>query len=191
MAVPNDKRALRTAFMEKRKEAAALHGETAGPAMAKLFLAHFSPKPGEAVAGYMPMRNEADPLPLLAALHEKGVATALPRIEAREGALGFYAWAPGDPLIEGPFGTKEPSIKAAHVVPGILIVPLLAFDSDGGRLGYGGGFYDRTLEELRLRHRVMAVGLAFSAQQAENLPTEPHDAVLDAVVTEKAVLFFR
>lgn len=190
MADRNDKRALRAEFLEKRKQAAAAAGPETSQAMTRHFLDHFPPDPVLIVAGYVPMRGEADPLPLLAALQEEDVITALPRIEARAAALGFFRWIKGEALVEGTFGTSEPAREAEAVTPDIVLVPLIAFDKDGARLGYGGGFYDRTLEALRMRHKVLAVGFAFAAQEAENLPSEAHDAALDAVVTEKGVRFF-
>lgn len=190
MADRNDKRALRAEFLEKRKQAAAAAGPETLQAMTRHFLDHFPPDPVLIVAGYVAMRGEADPLPLLAALQEEDVITALPRIEARAAALGFFRWINGEPLVEGTFGTSEPGQEAEAVTPDIVLVPLIAFDKDGARLGYGGGFYDRTLEALRMRHKVLAVGFAFEAQEADNLPAEPHDAALDAVVTEKGVRFF-
>lgn len=190
MADRNDKRALRAEFLEKRKRAAADAGPEAARAMTRHFIDHFPPDPALAVAGYIAMRGEADPLPLLEALQEEDVVTALPRVEARAAALGFFRWIKGETLAEGMFGTSEPGPDAEPVTPDIMLVPLIAFDKDGARLGYGGGFYDRTLEALRMRHKVLAVGFAFAAQEADNLPAEPHDAALDAVVTEKGVRFF-
>jgi len=139
-----------------------------------------------AVAGYMAIRDEIDPAPVLAALAAGGRALALPVVQGPGRPLAFRAWRPGAPLIPGAFGAPVPA-DGARVVPQVLIVPLLAFDRSGFRLGYGGGFYDRTLAGLRARGPVLAVGFAYAGQEADALPLEPTDAPLDAVATEAGV----
>lgn len=163
----------------------------AGRRLAEQFPDRLWPKVRQVVAGYAAIGDEIDPLPLLETFALEQARIALPCVVAKDQPLIFRSWTLDQLLEPGAFGTREPAATHPELTPSLVLVPLVGFDLKGRRLGYGGGFYDRTLAELRLRHRVMAVGLAFSAQQAENLPSEPHDAVLDAVVTEKAVLFFR
>lgn len=136
------------------------------------------------VAGYWPMRGEIDVRPLLTAYAGRGHVTALPVVDQPRQALVFRHWAPGDPLEEGRYGTQHPAAVCETVVPTVVFVPLLAFDRRGYRLGYGGGFYDMTLERLRVEADVIAVGVAFAGQEVEEVPTEPHDQRLDWVVTE-------
>ncbi len=147
--------------------------------------------PGDAVvAGYWPMRGEIDVRPLLGGLAERGHVTALPVVVAPKTPLVFRRWAPGDALAEGAFGTRHPSEDAPEVRPHCLLVPLLAFDRHGGRLGYGGGFYDRTIADLRRQGGVVTVGVAYAGQEVDAVPSEPHDQPLDWVVTERALLRF-
>jgi 5-formyltetrahydrofolate cyclo-ligase len=125
--------------------------------------------------------------PLMAALHGMGFGLAVPVIEAKGRPLRFRTWAPGATVIPGPFGVDVPA-EGAWVEPDLLVVPLLAFDAAGHRLGYGAGFYDRTLAALRAERAVTARGFAYAAQQVAEVPREPTDARLDAVVTEAGVL---
>lgn len=143
---------------------------------------------GAVVAGYWPMRGEIDVLPLLGALAERGQVTALPTVIGRQKPLEFRRWVPGEPLEDGLYGTRHPVASAEVVRPVCLLVPLLAFDRRGVRLGYGGGFYDRTLAALRAVAPVVAVGVAYAGQEVDALPAEPHDERLDWVVTEKEVI---
>ena len=136
-----------------------------------------------AVALYCARADEAPMAAIAARLHAQGVALALPLIGARDAPLRFRAWRPGEPLEAGPFGIQQPA-AGAEVVPDVLVVPLLAFDRAGHRLGYGGGYYDRTLAALHARGPVLAIGLAFAAQAVRSVPAEPHDVPLQAVLTE-------
>ena len=141
---------------------------------------------GKALAGYMPMRTEIDPLPAMAA-HRGPVG--VPVILANATPLKFREWSPGAKMVEGAFKALIPE-EGAWVEPEVLIVPLLAWDARGYRLGYGGGFYDRTLQGLRARGPVLAVGFAFAAQEVAEVPIDPFDQRLDAVVTERGVTLF-
>ncbi len=143
---------------------------------------------GVPLAGYMPIRTEIDPLPAMAEAAAHGVV-GVPVIEAEGMPLKFSRWEPDGALRDGPFGARVPQVDD-FFEPEILIVPLVAFDRNGGRLGYGGGFYDRTLELLRGKRATLAIGFAFAAQEAEGLPLEPTDQPLDMVVTEKEVIGF-
>ena len=140
------------------------------------------------ISGFSPIGSEIDPLPLLAGLHEKGHESALPIVAANCEPLIFRRWAPGDEMVSGPFGVQEPLPSAREVVPDILLVPLLAFDRLGYRLGYGGGFYDRTLERLRANGRRVAVGIAFAGQEVEAVPVSAYDQPLDWIVTEREAI---
>ncbi|MCV2888159.1 5-formyltetrahydrofolate cyclo-ligase [Ruegeria aquimaris] len=143
---------------------------------------------GVPLSGYMPIRTEIDPLPAMAEAAAHG-PVGVPVIQGAGLALRFSRWDPDGALREGPFGAMVPEIDD-WMEPEILIVPLVAFDARGGRLGYGGGFYDRTLQGLRAKRATLAIGFAFDAQEAEALPLEPTDQPLDMVVTESRVLSF-
>jgi len=143
---------------------------------------------GVPLAGYMPIRSEIDPLPAMAEAAAHG-PVAVPVIAGAGLPLDFSLWEPGCALREGPFGAMVPEVDR-FIEPEILIVPLVAFDRAGGRLGYGGGFYDRTLERLRSRRPTLAIGFAYAAQEAEGLPLEPTDQPLNMVVTEAEVISF-
>ncbi len=177
---------LRRIAGERRDAAAATAGETA--VVTDRFLAAVRVPPGAAVSGYWPMRSEIDPRPILTALHARGHSLCLPVVVGKGQPLIFRAWRPGDGLVAGGFGTQVPDEEQETVVPRLLLVPLLAFDRAGYRLGYGGGFYDRTLAALRAQGPVVAVGLAFSAQEVESVPHDATDARLDWIVTEAEAL---
>lgn len=143
---------------------------------------------GVALSGYMPIRTEIDPLPAMAEAAAHGIVS-VPVIVAAGLPLRFSRWEPDIMMKEGPFGAMIPEVDD-FIEPEILIVPLVAFDAHGGRLGYGGGFYDRTLQGLRSRRPTLAIGFAYDAQEADELPLEPTDQPLDMVVTENRVLTF-
>ena len=141
------------------------------------------------VAGYWPIRSEIDPVPLLAELSAMGYQTALPSTPQPGKPLVFHLWQPGEPLIDGLYGTSEPPASAPVCVPDCLLVPMLAFDDQFFRLGYGGGFYDRSLEAIRSnKPNVRAIGIAYQEQQVTAVPVGPHDARLDAVLTPGALI---
>ena len=178
------KAAARKAAFARRK-AAFYAAEGAGAGLLSGVLAGYR---GVPLAGYMPIRTEIDPLPAMSEATAHG-AVGVPVIEGEGMPLKFSRWEPGGALCDGPFGAKVPEVDN-FFEPEILIVPLVAFDRNGGRLGYGGGFYDRTLELLRGKRATLAIGFAFAAQEAEGLPLEPTDQPLDMVVTEKEVISF-
>ena len=141
------------------------------------------------VALYWPVRGEISPLIVAQHLHVKGLALCLPVVIAPDEALRFRAWAPGDVLHKGRYGIDAPSQKAPFVTPQTLLVPLLAFDREGNRLGTGGGYYDRTLEKLRQQNpETKAYGFAFAMQETALLPMQLHDQTLDGIITEKEVV---
>ncbi|MDR5654450.1 5-formyltetrahydrofolate cyclo-ligase [Ruixingdingia sedimenti] len=160
-------------------------GQGAGQGAAADHLAAvLAPHAGRVLAGYMPMRTEIDPVPALA--RHRG-PLCLPVVTAPAAPLAFRAWRPGAPLVPGAFGTLVPA-AGDWLVPGVLVVPLLAFDRRGYRLGYGGGFYDRTLQALRAGGAVRAIGFAFAAQELPEVPTDATDQPLDLIVTERGAL---
>lgn len=132
--------------------------------------------------------DEAPTGRLIAALREAGFTTALPVIQGRGKPLIFRLWKPGDPVTKGQFGISEPADSLPEAFPDFLFVPLLAFDRRGHRIGFGAGYYDMTLSKLRALHRITAVGIAFAEQEVLYVPTEDHDAPLDAVLTEREIL---
>jgi 5-formyltetrahydrofolate cyclo-ligase len=140
------------------------------------------------IAGYWPIRDEIDPRPALQALAERGHGLALPVSVVRGEPLAFRAWSPGEPLAHDIMRIEAPLSSAAAVVPSLLLVPMLAFDRACRRLGYGAGFYDRTLAALRHTGAITALGLAFGVQEAERVPAGPGDAPLDAVATENGIV---
>jgi 5-formyltetrahydrofolate cyclo-ligase len=141
---------------------------------------------GVPVSGYMPMRTEIDPLPAMAEAAAHG-PVGVPVIMAKGEPLQFALWEPDCAMVEGPFKAQVPAVLH-WMIPQILIVPLVAFDRRGGRLGYGGGFYDRTLQGLRATGPVMAIGFAFAGQQDDGLPLEATDQPLDLIVTEAGII---
>lgn len=185
-ATADPKKELRATLLARRR---ALPEETraraAGEA-AEIFLDAVRPPAGEPVAGYWPMRGELDPRPLMTRLAGRGHPLLLPAVAGDGQPLTFREWREGEALTAGPFGTREPPADAAEGAPGIVIVPLLAFDDAGYRLGYGKGFFDITLAELRRRRLgVLAVGFAYEAQRAQRLPRDDWDQPLDWIVTER------
>ncbi|WP_121064430.1 5-formyltetrahydrofolate cyclo-ligase [Chachezhania antarctica] len=184
MTLADIKAEARKAAFARRK--AAHEGQSGDPA-AQL-KAVLDEHRGRPLSGYLPIRTEIDPRPAMAIAAAFG-PVCVPVIQGKGLPLEFSRWTPQGPLREGPFGAYVPDVDD-WIVPEVLIVPLVAFDASGGRLGYGGGFYDRTLERLRARGRAVAIGFAFDAQEADSLPLEPTDQPLDLIVTESRVLRF-
>ena len=147
--------------------------------------------PGAIVSGFIPLKSEISPLPLMQKLNEAGAQLALPAIAGRGKPLIMRAWAWGEPLDRGQWGIREPRTEAVVVEPDILVVPLLAFDRTGHRIGYGAGYYDRTIGRLRAIKPVTAIGLAFAAQEVPKIPATERDARLDLVLTEREAIDLR
>jgi 5-formyltetrahydrofolate cyclo-ligase len=138
------------------------------------------------VGAYWPIRSEVDPRPLMEALLARGQDVALSQILHPH--LSFRLWQPGDVLVKGGFGVREPGPDAPEVFPQALLVPLVAFDRRGGRIGYGKGHFDRAIAALERQHPILTVGLAYAVQEIEQVPIEPHDRLLDAVITESELI---
>jgi 5-formyltetrahydrofolate cyclo-ligase len=148
----------------------------------------FALAPGIVVSGFMPLRSEINPIPLLRKLADAGANLALPAIVGRGQPLRMRAYAFGDRLVPGIWNIREPTPDAPELFPDIVIVPLLAFDRSGQRVGYGAGYYDLTLNALRARKPVIAAGIAFAAQEIDKVPHTERDARLDLVLTEREVM---
>jgi len=185
------KSALRDQAHARRRAVARAAGADAASALVAVFDTLPRPPASVVVSGYWPMGDEFDPRPLLAALHARGHPCCLPVVIGSGRPLVFRTWPPGDALQAAAFGTSVPPPSAPECEPGLLLVPLLLVDARGYRLGYGGGFYDRTLAGLRTRHGdVLAVGLAFEGQRVERVPTDDTDQRLDWLVTERGAVRF-
>jgi 5-formyltetrahydrofolate cyclo-ligase len=146
---------------------------------------------GTIVSGFMPLKSEINPVPLMRSLAQAGARLALPVVSGRGKPLIMRAYAFGDQLTAGVWGIREPKPEAPEVLPDIVLVPLLAFDRRGHRIGHGAGYYDLTLTALRARRSVVAVGIAFAMQEIGSVPSTPRDARLDLVLTEREAIDFR
>ncbi len=178
---------------EHRREAqtrrAKIHeaiGATAGMTLRDNGLRLLAQHPGGPISGYWPMRSEPDLRPLLNALAAIGRELALPAVVGPNQALRFHKWQPGAELVPGALGTATPDPDGPECLPEIMLVPLLAFDRDRQRLGYGGGFYDRTIASLRAAGRALfTIGIAYAELEIAHIPTDHWDQSLDAILTEQ------
>jgi 5-formyltetrahydrofolate cyclo-ligase len=143
---------------------------------------------GTIVSGFMPLKSEINPVPLMHSLAQAGARLALPVVSGRGKPLIMRAYAFGDQLTAGVWGIREPKPEAPEVLPDIVIVPLLAFDRRGHRIGHGAGYYDLTLSALRARSSIVAIGIAFAMQEIGSVPSTTRDARLDLVLTEREVI---
>ncbi len=191
MSLEDEKQELRRAAKERRASLAGRGGGSAAENLADNFF-KFIKTGGQdislTVAGYWPMADEIDVRPLMFRLFEDGRTVLLPVVVAPEEPLVFRRWRPEMALEAGGFGTRHPGPEAPEIVPDILLVPLLAFDGRGFRLGWGGGFYDRTLARLRATENVNAVGIAYQGQKVDSVPHSSNDELLDRVVTDEGIL---
>lgn len=157
----------------------------AGETLASKFPMKLLQRYGPVVSAYWPIGSEIDPVPLVRRLKNEGDADiCLPRVED-DGTMTFRSWAPGNALEDRPFGLQEPLPEAPIATPTLVLTPLLGFDRQGNRLGYGKGHYDRALSKLRANGRVFVCGLAFFGQELDQVPAEPHDIPLDWLMTER------
>jgi 5-formyltetrahydrofolate cyclo-ligase len=143
---------------------------------------------GSVVSGFMPIRTEINPIPLLRRCAEAGAQLALPAIVGRGKALSLRSWSLGEKLIPGQWGIREPPADASEVKPDFMLVPLAAFDRSGGRIGYGAGYYDMTISAVRAHKPVVVIGVAYAAQEVPEVPILAHDARLDLVLTEREMI---
>ena len=189
ICLSDQKRELRTMALQRRaKITKSINTTHVAKSLELNFLTYFKPTRKVSIAVYWPIRQEIDVFPLLCQLDTIGCLCFLPAVIGRQEPLQFRIWKPGDNLVRSQFGILEPPVNHTIGTPDIIIIPLLAFDSAGYRLGYGGGFYDRTLAELRDQSDVFAIGAAFEGQKIDSVPHDKFDQRLDAVVTEKHVL---
>lgn len=182
--VTRDKIALRDRMVAWRKTVSAARRAETAQALSWSGLAFARPfASGAVVSGFASLADELDCMPLLHRLAGEGVALALPLVTGKGKPLTFRAWAPGDAMDAGVWGIAQPKADKPVVEPDIVLVPLLAVDRGGWRLGYGGGFYDRTLQGLRARKPVLAIGLAYEEQVVDAVPHLDYDEPLDWVLT--------
>jgi 5-formyltetrahydrofolate cyclo-ligase len=177
------KSALRAAAIARRALLSPPERAAASEKLAAADLSFLSPRAGSIVSGFSAMPEELDVFPLLERLTGAGCRACLPVMQGKGKPLLFRAWAPGDDLDIAMWGIRQPKAEQPAVDPDILLVPLLAWDAQGWRLGYGGGFYDRTLRGLRARKAIVAVGVAFDGQQVDAVPHLDYDERLDWVLT--------
>lgn len=182
------KRRCRAAAVDLRAQAHARLAEIAAARLQAIGLDFLARPPGFAVSGFMPFRDEINVLPLLTRLAAEGWRTAMPVVVGPGLPLVFRAWAPGDPTVPGAWSIPVPSEGAPELVPDVLLLPMLAFDKAGYRLGYGGGYYDRSLASFRALKPVIAVGVAYAAQELGEVPVAAHDQPLDWILTEEGPL---
>ncbi len=184
----HQKSVLRRQMRSLRLQLAAADAQAASRAAVHAPLARLGAGP---VAGYIAQGAELDPAPLMGVLAKAGVSLALPTALSRDAPLIFRAWTPGAVLAQDAFGIPAPLADQPQAAPTALIVPLLAFDRRGGRLGQGAGVYDRAIAALGAGHRPFLLGLAYAGQEVEDLPVEPHDQRLDAILTEAGLIEVR
>ncbi len=181
------KQVLRERALKERDAIPAAEREAAAEAIAASPLP-IAITPGVVASGFMPIRTEISPLPLMRRLAKAGAQLALPTIQGRGKPLIMRTWNFGEPLIRGQWGIREPSPAADEVFPEIALVPLAAFDRRGYRIGYGAGYYDRTLAALRSSKALTAIGIAYAQQECPEVPALPHDQPLDFVLTERQLI---
>ncbi len=187
-ALAERKSALRRSAKRKRQAAHARLGLSASSLLSANFAAHVPIAPGAVIAGYAPIRDEMDVFPLLSMLAADGHPCALPVVTGPGEPLIFRQWQPGAALTEAAFGVSVPPATAAELVPDVVLVPMLAFDAACRRIGYGAGFYDRTIAKMKAGGDVRTIGIAYADQQVDEIPVDETDQLLDLVVTERSVL---
>lgn len=186
LSPPELKDRLRSEAFARRDGLDADFRSDAARAIAEQALALPDLKDATPVGGYWPIRSEVDPRPLMEALLGRGQDVALSQILHPH--LSWRLWQPGDVLVKGGFGVREPGPDAPEVFPVALLVPLVAFDRRGGRIGYGKGHFDRAIAALEAQHSILTIGLAYAVQEIEQVPVEPHDRLLDVIITESELI---
>ena len=182
--IAQQKKLARKAAEAARAVAHAALKDTAALTLARTGLDFAGPLPGRAVSAFIPFGDEIDTRPLLAKLAAEGFTTCVPVVVKPATPLEFRAWVLGEETVPGRWNIPVPPETAKVVEPDVLLVPLLAFDRRGYRLGYGGGFFDRTIERLRGLKPVVAIGVAYSAQRVDEVIRGEHDQKLDWILTE-------
>lgn len=191
MSIAEEKDRLRKEGLAARGAIRTQAGPEAADALAAAFFAHIGLEPGDVISAFWPMGDEIDVRPLMHRLAEKGHVIGLPVVTKRGEPLTFRAWRPGDALKRMAFGVEEPTPDKTEVTPSLVIAPLLFWDDDGYRLGYGGGYYDRTIRRLRATGKTLAVGVGFHGQWRTSVPHESFDERLDWIVTERGAKALR
>ncbi len=181
--IASAKKALRAAARTIRAEAFGKHGAQAAHAIAAHGLGFLALPPRTMVSGFSAIGEEIDPAPLLTQVIADGGAACLPVMQGKGLPLLFRRWRPGDEMAEKTWGIREPLPSAPEAHPDVILTALLAFDARGYRLGYGGGFYDRTLRAARRERPVIALGLAYDEQEVDAVPHLDYDEPLDWVLT--------
>jgi 5-formyltetrahydrofolate cyclo-ligase len=189
MTIADLKAVLRRSVMARRRDVHHARHLQAGGVLAERVFAEV-PAAQNRVAGYWPLGEEIDCRPALISLQAGGAAIGLPVVAGQGQVLIFRAWQPGDVLESGPFGTSHPTNRAPLLIPTVLLLPVLAYDSSGHRLGYGAGYYDRTVAALRRDHSILSIGIAYDEQEVDQVPADDHDQKMDAVITDKRALWF-
>jgi 5-formyltetrahydrofolate cyclo-ligase len=188
MSVVALKKDMRREAKTARSRAFAAHGPGASESIARHGIG-FAARPAPAVvSGFLAIGDEIDPTPLMQRLEGEGYRLCLPVMEGKGKPLVFRAWSPGEPLAETMWGIREPLPEAEVLDPDIVLGPLLAFDAAGYRLGYGGGFYDRTLARLRALKPIVSIGIAFDEQKVDAVPHVDYDQRLDWILTPSGPL---
>ena len=183
MTIAEDKKRLRREAEDLRHRLA-WSTPDAAHAIAQNFSVAISLASDAIVAGYVPARGEADPSPLMERLRKEGYPLSLAGVAVKGQPLHFHLWRDNETMVRGAFSIMEAAPDWPSIIPNVLLIPLLGFDKNGYRLGYGGGYYDRSLDSLRMRSSVLAVGIAFAGQEMV-LPHDENDERLDWIVTEK------
>lgn len=183
-SIPDQKDRLRKVLYTRRAAASKLDTGEAGALLADRIASFLGSSASvRTISAFLPIRTEIDTMPTIERLSGGGATVVLPTIVGDSPDLVFRTWGPGDPLAKGAFDVQEPLATAEERDPTTLIIPLLAFDRAGYRLGYGGGYYDRAIERLKKNGPVLAIGIAYDAQEVVHVPRESHDERLNAIVT--------
>ena len=188
---PNEKADLRRGALVLRAAESARTGVRSARNVREFGLALIAKLgPPDEVSGYLPIRDELSPLPLMEALLAVGWRLSLPVVTGKHSPLIFRHWNPGDALVNAPFGLRNPPDSAQSIIPSVLLVPIAAYDQSGYRIGYGGGYYDRTLAQFRAARKVTAIGIGYDCQEVAAVPREAHDQRLDHLITPSGVRSF-
>jgi 5-formyltetrahydrofolate cyclo-ligase len=190
MSIIDDKAELRRHMLARREAIAPATRKAGAERLAASVVGRLAPmvRPPGVVTAFLPIGTEPVTSTLIANLREAGYVAALPVMVGKAAPLVFRAWRVGDPTVARAWGIREPAETLPEVEPDLILVPLLAFDRAGGRLGYGGGYYDRTLHALRRRRPVIAVGVAFDEQEVDAVPRSDYDERIDWIMTPSAMI---